>query len=468
MKVNEIKKHDGKVSIFVEIDGKDWKSFVDKEVTNATKNVKIDGFRKGKVPPEKIKKHLNMQEVYLNSANVAIRETSIKIDQDKKVKELDVEVYPTPSVEIEEIDDKHLTYVLTYFETPQITIDNYKNLKVKLDIPIVTEKELERELNSLVNREKMISRKKDGKIEKGDEVVFDFTGFIDGKEFEGGKAEKFNLLIGSNRFIPGFEDGMIGLAEGEQKDINLTFPKDYHAKDFASKDVTFKVKIHEINKVTIPELNDEFAKSLKFKNVSNLKELKSYISSSIMTFKMQQSNQQNVVAINKAIFENAKYKDIPQVMIDDEADKISQQYKQQLNQMKVKEEDFLKMVNKTKEALWQEILQQAKSNVVVYGALDYIIKKEKITIADDVVKQRYNLLAQSYNRKVEDIKKNIDEETLKEILLHEKALLGVISWNTKAKKDDGAVSKDVKASSKKVASENKKETKPKTAKATKK
>lgn len=448
MKVNGIKKEETKIKIEVLIEGKDWKNFIDKEIAQASKNLKIDGFRKGKVPPEKLKSHLNMQELLLTSANRAIREASVKIDDDKKVKDLDVEVYPTPSVEVKEIDEDHLKYELIYFKIPDITIDNYKNLKVDIEVPEIKTEEIDREIAALASREKMFSRKSEGKIIKGDDVVFDFIGYIDNKEFEGGKAEKFRLEIGSNRFIPGFEDGMIGLSEGEQKDINLKFPATYHVKEFADKDVTFKVKIHEIYDVKKPEINDEFAKSLKFKNVNDLNELKTYISNSILAFKLQQSNQKNIVAINKAIYEAAKYKEIPKVMIDDEAEKIDEQYKQQLLQMNVKEDDFLKMVNKTKESLRQEILEQAKSNVVVYGALDYIIEKESIKIDENAVNERYELLAKTYNRKVEDIKKTIDNETLKEILLHEKALLDVISWNTKINNKSSEKKSNAKTKSK--------------------
>ncbi len=434
MNIKEIKKEEDKVIIKIVSSGEEWSKVVDKEMKSACANLKIDGFRKGKVPMTEAKKHLNMANVLSNAANKAINHGILEIDNDQKIKNLDVEVYPSPSVNVTNINESELVYDATYWINPKITIDNYKNLNVNIKIAEASNEEIENEINALLNREKLIIPLADSKIENGHQVEFDFTGFIDGKEFPGGKAEKYQLEIGSKQFILGFEEAMIGLKVGDEKDINISFPKTYHAKDLAGKPVTFKVKIHNINKIEKPTLDDKFVKTLKFNNVNTVNELKDFLSEQIVTIKKQQYNQENIIQINKAIFENSKYKTIPHVMIEDEKNKIYQQYEQQLKQMKLKEDDFLKMVHKTKAQINEEVMQQAKSNIVVYGALDYIIQKEKITINENDIKERYELISKSYNTPIEQIKKSIDEEAIKEIILHEKALLKIIEWNTKKEK----------------------------------
>ncbi len=434
MNIKEIKKEEDKVVIKIVSSGEEWKKAIDKEMKNACANLKIDGFRKGKVPISEAKKHLNMANILSNAANKAINNGVLEIDNDQKVKNLDVEVYPSPSVNVTDINESELVYDATYWINPKITIDNYKNLDVNIKTAEASNEEIDNEINALMNREKMLVPLANSKIENGHQVEFDFVGFIDGKEFPGGKAEKYKLEIGSKQFIPGFEEAMIGLKVGDEKDINISFPKTYHAKDLAGKPVTFKVKIHNINKVEKPVLDDKFVKSLKFNNVNTVDELRNFLANQIIAIKKQQFNQENIVQINKAIFNNSKYKTIPLVMIEDEKSKIYQQYQQQLQQMKLKEDDFLKMVHKTKAQIQEELTQQAKSNIVVYGALDYIIQKEKIDTNEKEIKERYDLISKSYNTPIEKIKKSIDEEAIEEIILHEKALLKIIEWNTKKEK----------------------------------
>ena len=221
---------------------------------------------------------------------------------------------------------------------------------------------------------------------------------------------------------------------GEERDLNLTFPKDYHVKDLANKPVVFKVKVKEISEVITPKVDDEFAKNLKFKGVNNLKDLRGYISNAILSFKLQQSNQRNIVLVNQAIYKNAKYDEIPSVMIDDEMKRINEQFQNQLKQMNMKEDMYLNMIRKTKQDILKEMQEQAKSNVVVYGALDYIAQKEKIKVDESKIDDRYKLLSQTYKQSVDEIKKVLDHDAIKDVLMYEQALLDVINWNSKPAK----------------------------------
>lgn len=434
MKIINIKNEDLKVICSVELEDSEWSELIAKEKEKAAKNVKVPGFRKGKVPLNEAIKHVDMTSILTKSANKAIHETVQKLEKNPELEKIQSDVYPVPNVEISnKFDEKSLSFDVTYWKMPKVTIDDYKKLKVDIKKVIISDEQVQQEIDQLLAREKMLTKKENGTIEKGDQANFDFTGYVDGKEFPGGKAEKFDLEIGSGQFIPGFEDQMIGLKEGDEKEISVKFPKDYHAKDMAGKDAIFKIKIHEVSKVSKPELNEELIKNLNLpdKNIKTPNDLKKFLKENMQKYYEQQAYETNIPLINKAIYDHAKYNEIPQIMIDDEAKEIRHQLDSRLAQMGIKFNDFLKMTNKDEKIINDELLVQAKQNCVVYGALDDIIKKEKLTVSDKDVEERLSMIAKGYNKDLEEIKKIVNVDTLKESLLHEEALLKLIEWNAK-------------------------------------
>lgn len=436
MKVNGIKNEDQKIVCSIELEKSEWADIIKKEKTKAAKNITIPGFRKGKVPESEAIKHVKVETILMDAANKAINNSIKELENNEKLKKIDVEVYPTPTVEIgKKFDENEFSFNVVYWELPKITIDKYKELKVSLETKKVTDEDVQKEIDAILAREKMLSKKENGVIAKGDQATFDFTGSVDGKEFPGGKAEKYELEIGSNQFIPGFEEQMVGMKIGEEKDITVTFPKDYHAKELKGKEAVFKIKIHEVNTISKPKLDENIIKSLNLpdKDVKTPEQFKKFLKENMEKFFEQQAYEKNIPAINKAIFDQAKYENIPQIMIDDEKKEIEHQFKIKLEQMGVKVDDFLKMTGKSKQDIDKELDMQAKQNVVVYGALDYIIKKENLKLDDKTLQERYESLAKGYNKKVDEIKSLINEETLKESLLHESALLKLIEWNSKKK-----------------------------------
>lgn len=431
MKILKIDNKKEKIEILTSLDSGKWKTLQDKEMKNAIKNIKVDGYRVGKVPPAIASKQVDIERVQFYAAQNAINEIGRLIDNDSEVKKLDKEVYPNPSVEITKMDADTLETKFIYFVMPEVTVGDYKKMDIKLEKSEVTDEEVENELNGLISKEKMFSNKENGIIANTDKVVFDFKGMIDDVAFPGGTAEKYELEIGSGQFIPGFEDKMIGLKLNEEKDLNLSFPKEYHAKDLAGKDVVFKVKIHEIKQVSVPKVDDKFVKALKFNDINTVAELKIFIKDNILKFKEQKNKENNIVEINKGIVACSKISEIPKMMLDDEANKVSRELDKKLSQMKIKRADYLKMVGKTEADLNKEITEQGKSNIIVYSALDFISKKEKISITDKEIEEKIASIAQSYNKPVEEVKAQLNPEMLKEIFLHEKVIDCIIKYNTK-------------------------------------
>lgn len=423
------------VSFDIELEKQKWNEIQNKVLNDYAKNVKVEGFRKGKVPLSVAKKHVDPQHVLINSVDVAAKFILSKIDDLKEFKENKREVYAQPEADIIKLDENNLIIQFKYFENPVATIDNYKKLDVELISANVSDKEIDAEITNLLEQQKMISPKKDGIIKKGDLAVFDFTGYLNDKKFDGGEAKNYELEIGSNQFIPGFEDQMLGLKVGDEKDLNVSFPKDYHAKDLAGKPVIFKVKINEIKTISKPKLDDTFVKTLKFDNVSTVTELKKFIKERILDFKNREVDEKNLIAINMALAKEAKLSDeIPNVILNDEKSNIRHQFNQRLSQMKIKESDYLKYVNKTADELEKELNEQAKNNIIVYAALEYISKKEKVDITDEDLKQRYNELSKIYNISSKEVEEKLNKETLKDALFHEKLLKIIIDLNIKNKK----------------------------------
>lgn len=430
MKIIKTEVKDKKVIVEVSADPKIWKQFQEKEMLNAAKNLKLDGFRKGKIPLAEAKKHIPAESVIINASRPMIDQIYGELNDSSEFDKITNEVYSTPSVEYKSVTTDELILLFIFFEFPKVKLGDYKKLKIEIIKPEVSDKEIDAEINSLLSKEKMFSTKDKSKsIELNDMVTFDFKGFIDNKEFPGGSAENYELEIGSKSFIPGFEEKMIGLKINEEKDLELSFPKDYQARDFAGKNVIFKVKIHTIKTSTTPKLDDAFVKTLKFDGVKNAIDLKNYIKTRIFDFKHQDANEKNIVAVNKAIVEICKIDSIPEIMLEDEKTKIKNQLNQRLSQMKMKLEDYAKMTNKTMKEFDDEIALQAHNNIIVYSAIDQIAEIEKIKVSTKELDTKYEELSKMYKMTPAEIKKSLNSELLTELLLNELTIQKIISYN---------------------------------------
>ncbi|MBE6185406.1 MAG: trigger factor, partial [Bacillus sp. (in: Bacteria)] len=256
----------------VEVDAETVEKGLDAAFKKVVKQVNVPGFRKGKMPRAFFEKRFGAEALYQDALDIILPDAYAKA-----VEETGIEPVDTPNVDVEQMEKgKALIFKATVTVKPEVKLGEYKGLEVEKVDTTVTDEDVENELKSLQERYAELVVKEDGKAENGDTVVIDFEGFVDGEAFEGGAAENYSLELGSNSFIPGFEEQLVGVATGEEKEVEVTFPEEYHAAELAGKPATFKVKVHEIKTKQLPELDDEFAKDAD-DEVETLAELKEKI-----------------------------------------------------------------------------------------------------------------------------------------------------------------------------------------------
>ena len=238
--------------IVKKIEGESWKKAIDEAFNEKQKTVKVDGFRKGKVPRSVYEKKFGKESLYLDAANHVLQEAYVKVMEESKL-----EPVVQPSIDIKSIDESGVEFIFKITTKPEVNVKKYKGLKIKPEKVEVTDDEVNHELGHLLERYTELVVK-DGKVENGDIAIIDFEGFKDGVAFDGGKGENYSLEIGSHSFIPGFEEGVIGMKAGDEKDLDLTFPEDYGAKDLAGAKVVFKVKVNEVKQKQARELDEDF------------------------------------------------------------------------------------------------------------------------------------------------------------------------------------------------------------------
>ena len=252
MAEKKAKKANNVHEVTITIDGDEWQKILDDTFKKVNKTVKIDGFRPGKAPRNIFEKKYGKATIISQAVEDQMQEA-----YKKALDKFSGDPIIQPTVAIKEVNDEKVTYLFTFTTKPEVKIKKYTNLGVKKDEVKVTAKDVNEEIEKM-RKEYADLQVKDGKAQKGDTVIIDFEGFDNGKVFDGGKAENYSLELGSNSFIPGFEDALIGTKAGDKKDVNVTFPEDYHAEELKGKPVTFKVTVHEVKTKVLPELNEEF------------------------------------------------------------------------------------------------------------------------------------------------------------------------------------------------------------------
>lgn len=398
----------------VTIDGEKWTKAVTKAFNKIAKNVTIDGFRKGCAPKALIEKRVGEQERYYqaidDSANTWMREA---MDENKLVP------ISRPELSIKAADADHAELVFTFAVYPEVNVKDYKGLPYEVKAVEVTDEDVEKELSGMRERYADVETV-DGEAASGDTVNIDYEGFKDGVAFDGGKAEGYNLVLGSNSFIPGFEDQLIGAKAGDEKELNLTFPKEYHAEDLAGKDVVFKVKVNEVKRKVLPELDDDFAKDVSIKDVETVEDLRKFLRERLENTRKQEAENAADNELMSKLVECVEA-DIPDVMIDDEVQGQIQQLQAQLSQYGMSLTSYLQMMGKKPEDLKNDFRADAEKNVKARMALSKIAELEKLEPTDEDVENEYSKLADQYGMKVEDVKKAISADMLKVDVRNSKA-----------------------------------------------
>ncbi len=433
--LNKIK-NENAIEFQILIEKSEWekkhKESFEKIAKKTASKLKIPGFRPGKVPVEEAKKHVNEIEVFETTTNDLIPQVLTFLEQDESFINDDSETVDTPSVDILDFKDGELSLKVVYDLYPVATIESYNDLILTPIVNEAFEHEVNAEIEHALNSKSQRRVKDDNEfIEKGDEVRFDFKGMIDSVPFEGGSAKDHLLTIGSNQFIPGFEDQMIGLKKDERKNINVKFPDDYHATDLAGKAAVFEVFIKEITNVKPQELNDEFAKSFNLPNVNTVQELKDYIHNQIVLAKQEKNSERAWLEIAQQLLAKAKITPIPQSLIDREVSTLRQQVLSQLSQYKIELKQYLEFSKKSEAQFQEDLIIQAKETITLALLVDDIAETQNIVVSDEEVKERVAEMAKLYQGEeqavIEQLSKNPD--AVKEFLLHKKVVNYLIDLN---------------------------------------
>ena len=416
------------------VNGAAWKDAQEKALKRLASKVEVKGFRKGNAPIELARQKINPADLINEAINLCLPAA-----YNDALKEHKLRPFGNPEVNVTSVkeDGFDVTFVVTTY--PEVKLGQYKGIKVPLEVADVTEKEVKEAIDHLLadNSELVL---KDGPAAKGDTVVFDFKGYIDGKEFEGGSADNYSLILGSNQFIPGFEDQLVGVTSESKKDVLVKFPEQY-VKDLAGKDAKFVCMIHEIKEKKVPELNEEFVASLNIEGVKTLDDLKKHEEKVLFEQKKHQAQNAQFTKILKTICDNAEIT-IADKVLEDEANRMKEDMIHQIEQNGLTFEQYKEITGMDDEKINAQFKQDAKNRLTEYVVIGEIGNAEHLTISKGEVDAYYENVAKQYNMKAEDVKKMFaaNESRIVENLYQNKIERFIIANNGDIK-EEGEVKK---------------------------
>ncbi len=362
------------------------------------KQVNVPGFRKGKMPRQMFEKRFGVESLYQDALDILLPEA-----YGSAIDEAGIEPVDRPDIDIEQMEKgKELIFKATVTVKPEVTLGEYKGLEVEAFDTNVTDEDIANELKTLQERQAELVIKEEGTVENGDTVVLDFEGFVDGEAFEGGKAENHSLEIGSGSFIPGFEEQLVGLATGESKEVEVTFPEEYHAAELAGKPAVFKVTIHEIKGKELPALDDEFAKDVD-DEVETLDALKEKIRTRLEDSKKHEAEHNLRDTVVEKAAANAEV-EIPDVMVNNEVNRMLQEFEQRLQMQGMNLELYFQFSGQDENALREQMKEEAVIRVRTNLTLEAIAKTENLEVTDEDVNAELENMAGMYNMTVDSIK----------------------------------------------------------------
>lgn len=397
------------ITLTVQVSKEEFETANNKAFAQNSKKLNVDGFRKGKVPRQIIEKMYGKEVFFDEAINLCYPQAF-----ELAIKEAKIMPIAQPKVEVSQMDEKGIVFTIIAPVYPEMTLKSYKGLEVEEVKPAkVDAKSVNAEIENMakkLSRIESVSRK----AKKNDTVNFNFEGFVDGVAFAGGKADGFDLVLGSNQFIPGFEDQLIGVKAGQDLDVTVTFPETYHVEDLASKEAVFKCNINVVKETILPALDDEFAKDVsEFDTFADLK--------ADITAKLKEKNQ--ATADNR--FEEATMVElvsnlegeIPEAMIEQQLDRVVEDFSYRIQMQGVSLEDYLKMNDMEMKAFRSLFALQAEQQIKTQLALEVVVRQEKIDITEDDLKTEIEQIAKEYNMEVERVKEVVPESKLKSDIL---------------------------------------------------
>lgn len=389
--IEETRKEPANVhKVNVKIEGTDWTKALDQAFARKQKTVRVDGFRAGKVPRDIFEKKFGKEALFLDAADMSVQVAYMKAITDSKLIPV-----TQPEIDIKSIDENGVEFVFTITTKPEVVVKKYKGLNIKPETVEVTDEEVNHELGHLLERYTELVVKEEGKVENGDIAVIDFEGFKEGVAFDGGKGENYSLEIGSNTFIPGFEEQVIGMATGEEKDLNVTFPEEYGAADLAGQPVVFKVKVNEIKQKVARELDEEFFEDLGMEGINSEETLKAQIKESIQAQKEAEAENKYVDTLLEAVAKNVEA-DVPQTMVDEETDRLVGRFEEQMKMQGISLDLYYQFTQSNEEALRSQMEKEAYNNVLYRLMLEQIMTEEKIEVTKEEALKEAEELANKY------------------------------------------------------------------------
>lgn len=393
------------VKITITLDAEEWKQAISAAYEKTKGKYSLPGFRKGKVP-----KHL-LEATYGEGIfyEDAINEAFPKYYGEVLDKEPSIEAVAHPDVDIKKIDEKGLVIEAVVAVKPEVTLGEYKGIKFKKPVYNVKDADIDDDISRLQERNSRMVDVENRAVENGDTVIIDYSGSVDGVKFDGGTAEKQTLVIGSGSFIPGFEDQIIGMNKGDEKDINVKFPDDYHAENLKGKDAVFAIKLHEIKKKELPEVTDEFVKDAV--GAESVDAYKKEVKERLEKQNADRAERELEDEIVKKISENATV-EIPDALIANQVDRMVQEMEYRMSYQGLKLADYLKYLGKTMEEYRKEYEPQAKEIVKSQLVIEKVISEEKIEATDADVEARVEEMAKAQGKPAPDVKKNMQARQL--------------------------------------------------------
>ena len=397
------------VKLTIEREAKELEEAINKVYHKQKNRIAVPGFRKGKAPLAMIEKMYGAEVFIEDAANEIIGAA-----YEEAVKESDLEIVSQPEIEVTQIEKgKPFIFTATVAVKPEVELGEYKGVSVPKADTSVSEEELNNEIDQDRNKNARTIKVEDGAAENGDETVIDFDGYVDGKQFDGGKSENYPLTLGSHAFIEGFEDQIVGHKAGDEFDVNVTFPEEYHAKALAGKPATFKVVLKEIKRKELPELDDEFVQDIsEYDTVDQYKEA---LKKRIAERKENTAKSAKEEAVIDKVIEAAKM-DIPEAMIESQTRQMAQDFANRIRQQGLSPEQYFQFTGMTPDAFMENLRPQALKRIQSRLVLEAIVKAEKIEASEEDFNKELEEMSKSYNMEIEKLREAIGEEEKKSMM----------------------------------------------------
>lgn len=373
----------------VEIKGADWEKVIDTAFKKRSKEIKVDGFRKGKCPKNIYMQKFGVESLFMDAVDIAGGKAYTEVLKDDKL----VPVCE-PKMDIKEIDKDHVKFEFTIITKPEVKLGKYKDLGVKKEAVKVTKKEIEEEVARIASRLAEIVVKENGEVVEGNTAVIDFVGYVDGKELEGGSGANYPLEIGSGTFIPGFEEAIVGMKVGEEKELNLKFPENY-TPELANKDVKFEVVVREIKERVLPELNKDFYEDLGYKDINTEEEFKAEVKKELEARKEEEVKNKYVDDVLEAAAKNLKVEINPEI-IEDETTRMINQFAEQMKMQGLSLDQYFQFTNSSEEDMRKQMEPEATKRIAYRYLIEEVAEAEKIEVTDAEAEEEANKYAEGY------------------------------------------------------------------------